>query len=423
MNGIHRRTFLGSLACLIAKGAPGTGKIGAYTLTELRALYQRDLFHGFLPFMDQFVVDHQYGGFLCDTDFDGTRVDDFKSALYEGRGIWVYSYLYLNFGRDSRYLEIARRSFELLRRSDPGNEKLWCTKLNRDGTPAGPAGDVLAPDLAVVEGLAAFALASKTQEPLDRAKRLFHKCIAAYDRPDYNPKLSQTFLGPDAPPVPGARNIGMWMLLLRCAAQLRAAESDPGLGAVADRCVEAVVHHHFNAKIQLNNEILPHDLSSPAGEFEQLVYTGHTFEITWMLLEEAIARGDTGLFNLVAERFRRHAEVAWDGVYGGFFHNLQNVDENRWLLNKVLWVQEEVLIDALAILQRTGVEWSRELFSRTNDYVRSKYPLAAHGSPLWMYAADRQATFASFARMPKRIENYHYPRQLIMNLLRLQRMT
>jgi len=34
------------------------------------------------------------------------------------------------------------------------------------------------------------------------------------------------------------------------------------------------------------------------------------------------------------------AEVAWDAVYGGFFHNLQNVDENRWVLNKFLWVQD-----------------------------------------------------------------------------------
>jgi mannose/cellobiose epimerase-like protein (N-acyl-D-glucosamine 2-epimerase family) len=211
----------------------------------------------------------------------------------------------------------------------------------------------------------------------------------------------------------------MWMLLLRCAAQIRAVEPDAKIAAIADRAVEAVMHRHFNAKLQLNNEILPHDLSAPTGEFAQLVYTGHTFEITWMLLEEALARRDTGLFGVIAERFRRHAEVAWDAVYGGFFHNLQNVDENRGVLNKVLWAQEEVLICALMIVERTGAEWARDLFTRTDNYVREKYPLTSHGSPLWMYACDRQASFASFARMPKRIENYHHPRHLMMNLLRL----
>jgi len=141
-----------------------------------------------------------------------------------------------------------------------------------------------------------------------------------------------------------------------------------------------------------------------------------------MLLEEAIARHDNALFTLVADRFKRHAEVAWDVVYGGFFHNLQNVDENRWVLNKFLWVQEEVLISAMLVVQHTGAGWAKDLFARTDQYVRSKYPLASHGSPLWMYAVDRQATFASFAQMPKRIENYHHPRHLMLNLLRLQKM-
>jgi N-acylglucosamine 2-epimerase len=399
-----RRDFLRGLAAAVP-----------LKMNELRNQYHRDLFQDFLPFMDRYVVDAQYGGFLCDTDFDGTRVDEFKSPLYEGRGIWVYSFLYTNFGRDARYLEIARRSVELLRRSDPGDEKLWATKLNRDGSPAGPVGQGLPPDLAVVEGLAAYAVASKTQEPLDRAKRLFRKCLALYDRPDYNPNIGRTFLGPNAAPIPGARNIGMWMLLLRCAQQVRAAD-------VSDRCIDAVIHRHYNPKIQLNNEILPHDLAPASGEYAELVYAGHTFEITWMLLEEAIARHDNALFTLVADRFKRHAEVAWDAVYGGFFHNLQNVDENRWMLNKFLWVQEEVLISALLIIQHTGAEWAKDLFARTDQYVRAKYPLASHGSPLWMYAVDRQASFASFAQMPKRIENYHHPRHLMLNLLRLQKM-
>ena len=114
--------------------------------------------------------------------------------------------------------------------------------------------------------------------------------------------------------------------------------------------------------------------------------------------------------------------MAWDAVYGGVFHNLRNVDENRWVLDKVLWAQEEVLIDALLLFERTKSPWSRDLFERLNGYVRGNYPLKQHGSPLWMYAADRKATFESFRAMPKRVENYHHPRHLMFNLLRLNRM-
>lgn len=372
--------------------------------------------------MDRYVIDHEYGGFLCNTDFDGTRADTYKSPLYEGRGIWVYSFLYSQFGRDERYLDVARRSVALLQKSRPQGGAFWSARLNRDGTPAAPAAATMPGDLAIVEGLAEYGRAAHSQEHLDWATQLFETCVAAYDRPDYNPGAGRTFLGPDAAPTPGARNVGSWMLLLRCASLLRDINKDERAGAVADRSIEAVIQRHFNPDFRLNNEILPHDLSAPVGPYAELVYPGHTFEITWMLLEEAIARGDARLFQTVEERFRRHVEVAWDAVYGGVFHNLRNVDENRWVLDKVLWAQEEVLIDALLLFERTKSPWSRELFERLNGYVRGKYQLKQHGSPLWMYAADRKATFESFRAMPKRVENYHHPRHLMFNLLRLNRM-
>jgi N-acylglucosamine 2-epimerase len=41
---------------------------------------------------------------------------------------------------------------------------------------------------------------------------------------------------------------------------------------------------------------------------------------------------------------------------------------------------------------------------------------------LWMYATDRRASFESFAALPKRVENFHHPRHLMLNLLRLNRL-
>lgn len=402
--------------------APLAAQPGLDRVAALRDLYRHDLFDDFLPFLDRYVIDHQHGGFLCDTDFDGTRVDTYKSPVYEGRGIWVYSFLYTHFGREPRYLDVARRSVELLEKSEPHGDAFWSARLNRDGTPAGPPAATIPGDLAICEGLAAYAKAANSQEHLDRAKHLLRRCTAAYDRADYNPGAGRVFLGPDAPPTPGARNIGSWMLLLRCAQQIREADSDAGFAPLIGRCIDAVIQHHYNAAFDLNNEILPHDLAPAAGPFAELVYPGHTFEISWMLLEEAAARGDTALFRTVAERFHRHADVAWDPVYGGVFHNLRNVDENRWVLDKVLWAQEEVLITALLLFDHDRSAWSRELFERLNAYVRARWTLKSHGSPLWMYAAGRRADFASFAALPKRVENYHHPRHLMLNLLRLNRM-
>jgi len=395
---------------------------GSDAIARMLESNHKDLFGDFQPFIERYVIDRDYGGFLCDTDFDGTRADTNKSAVYEGRGMWVYSFLYVHFGRREEYLDVARRSAALVRKSEPRDGGFWSTRLNRDGTPDGPLATNMAGDLAVAEGLAAYARATKSQEHLDWAARLLKRSVEAYDREDYNPGAGRTFIGPEAPLTPGARNVGSWMLLLRCASEIREADKEPWLNAIIDRAIEAVMDRHFNPAYRLNNEILPHDLGRPSGPFAQLAYPGHTFEISWMLLEEAMARGDTALFNTVAERFQRHADVAWDAIYGGVFHNLRNVDGNRWVLDKVLWAQEEVLITALLIWAQTKAAWARDLFDRVNGYVREKYPLTNHGSPLWMYATDRKATFEAFARMPKRIEHYHHPRHLMKNYLRLEQL-
>jgi len=114
--------------------------------------------------------------------------------------------------------------------------------------------------------------------------------------------------------------------------------------------------------------------------------------------------------------------VAWDDVYGGVFRNLMNVEQNLWMLVKVLWAQEEVLIGSLMVVEHTGAEWARELFNRTFDYAQRTFPLKKHGSPLWMYAGNRRVEFEEFKTRPKRVENYHHPRRLMLNLLSLERM-
>ncbi len=68
---------------------------------------------------------------------NGERVSLEKRVWYEGRGIWTYSYLYNNFSREQKYLDIAAASVRLLERSKPmGSDEFWPKVLNRDGTPA-----------------------------------------------------------------------------------------------------------------------------------------------------------------------------------------------------------------------------------------------------------------------------------------------
>ena len=395
----------------------------AIPLAELQRKYHGFLFYDFLPFMDKYVIDHELGGFMCNTDYTGERVNDNKLSWFEGRGIWVYAFLYNNLAREKKYLDVARRSLEFVLKSRPkGENELWPKELTRDGEPLSSADGEIYGDVFIAEGLAEFSKATGDRHFWDLAKKIVLKCVQLYDSPNYRPTIGQTYLGKDARDFPGARIQGVWMVLIRTSTQMLKMRADAELEQVARRCVDAVLNYHFNPEFQLNNELLNHDLSRPVNEYRQLVYTGHCIENLWMMLAEAERLNDDKLYNTFAQRFKRHVEVAWDDVYGGVFRDLMNVDENRWTLDKVLWAQEEVLIGSLHIYEKTGAAWAAEMFDRAFGYVLKTYPLKDHGSPLWMYAGNRKMEFEEFKTRPKRVENYHHPRHLMLNLTAIDRM-
>ena len=421
---MNRRKFLGASITSAAMflEAPLSARNGdpaGLSLKDLKKQYQYDLFDDFLPFMEKYVIDHEYGGFMCTTDRDGTNLNRNKTAWYEGRGIWVYSFLYNHLAREPKHLEVARRSVEFILKAKPaGGDALWPREFTREGQPLASESAIYG-DLFIAEGLTEFSAATGEQKYLDLARDLLFKCVRIYDRPDYDPEIGQTYLGPNARPFPGARIQGAWMVLLRVATQMLEKRPDAEVEKVAARCVDALMNHHYNPEFRLHNELLNHDLSRPGNEYAQLVYTGHCLETLWMVAAEALRRKGRKLFDTAAERFRRHLEVAWDDVYGGVFRNLQNVDQNVWSLDKVLWAQEEVLIGSLLIFEHTGARWAADLFAKMFAYVQDKYPLKQYGFPLWISSADRKVTFERHAT---RVEHYHHPRHLMLNLVSIERM-
>ena len=117
------------------------GMLAGLTLMQLRDRYTYYLFDDFLPFMEKFVIDHTHGGFLCNTDRDGTTITQEKTTWYEGRGIWVYSFLYNNIANKQKYLDVARKSVEFILKNEPKGDKLYNTKFTREGQPIGEPSD------------------------------------------------------------------------------------------------------------------------------------------------------------------------------------------------------------------------------------------------------------------------------------------
>lgn len=382
-------------------------------LSGLRDKYRSDLFEKFVPNMDSLVVDHEFGGFNCSIDIvTRKQLGTNKSAWFEGRGLWTYSFLYNNFEKNPRYLEIAKKSKDLILKLKPTDNSFWPTSFSREGKALSGPGDIYT-GLFIAEGLAEYARASGENEYRDLSKKIVMTCLARYDSPDYDYHVA--YLNSAAPRVEAPRVVGHWMVFLRAATQMLENGPDPQIEKLADRCMDALLNHHLNPEYQLFNEVLNHDFSRPQNQFGDFAYMGHGIETCWMMMFESLRRKDLQLFARTSELFKRHVTVAYDHVYGGYFRSFDSVSNNTWKVDKVLWLQEEVLIGSLFLAEHTGDSWAQNCFKETLDYVYKKFDRP--GYAFWPAGGDRYM----HEHQKNRVEHYHHPRHLMLNLLALNR--
>jgi len=395
------------------------GTLAGKTPDKLREQYRYYLFEDFLPFHYRYVIDHEYGGFMCNTDRDGTHITTDKRAWYEGRGTWTYSFLYNNIDNDPKHLETARKSVEFILKHKPSGDNMWPSSYTRDGKAISKPESHIYGDCFVAAGIAEYAKAVGDDMYWNIAKDILLKCVRIYDSADYCPNPAGNLLGPDTPPLAGARMVSEWMVLLWVVMPLLDYKNDSDVEEIASRCIDAVLNYHHNPRFDLVNEYLNHDLSHTDNVYDQYVPPATVMETLWMILIEAARRKDKAIFQKTAERYKRHMEVGWDDVYDGVFMNCYHVDNNIFDAHrKGLWGQVEPINGLLLIVEHTGEQWAKDWFSKAHSYVLDKWPCEQYGYPLWLDYTDRKVTFTPHT---DRAELYHYPRFLMLNLLSTER--
>jgi N-acylglucosamine 2-epimerase len=407
---------------------PADARLAGMSLAELYHFYQRELFDTFLPFWDKHGIDHQLGGFLCHMDYDGTLADTEKFVWFQGRGIWVYSFLYNYFGQDSRHLGIARKTKDFLLAHAPLENGWWATSLSTTGQVL----QASHPDVYALffgaEGLQEYAYATGDESALKTALSLLRKIFRHAEMRDFQ-------LDPGSPA--GIRQQGVEMMGLRVATQILRRWNDPETSALAERCVEAIIHKYYNPDIGLNNEVLKFDFSRTQEGANQCLI-GDSVEALWMVMGEADRRGDRKLWDTAADRVQRHLEVGWDWVFGGLSEWV-NVDagcyewppnhptatdlefraKGEYLYLKSFWALNEGLVATLKVYDRRRDPWAAAFYGRIQRVIEEKYSQRQRGLPGYMLFGDRRMTPQAHVR---RQDNYHPPRQMMLNLLTLSRM-
>ena len=387
--------------------------IAGLTLEQLHERYRNELFNRFLPAMESLSIDQELGGFMCDVDISARKmITSNKRTWYQGRGIWVYSFLYNNLDKNPRYLEIAKKAIDFILKLKPNDDNFWNTHFSKYGVPLSGPGDIYG-NLFVAEGLAEYAKATGENQYLKLAKEIIFYCLKRYDRPDYIYDISYA---PGNPKVQGPRVLGHWMIFLSLSTQILSQGPDPEFEKLADRCVEAILKYHLNAEFKILNEVINHDLSLPENEYAQFAVIGHGIETLAFVMAEAVRRKDSVLFQTSKEAFKRHVDVAADKLYGGYFEILYNANNYAWAQSKSAWCQQEVLVGALLLIEHTGEVWAQECFSELDAYVREK--MVRPDFAFWTFGGGRKVMNPS----TRVIEHYHTPRHLMRNMLALERM-
>ncbi len=304
----------------------------------------------------------------------------------------------------------VKKSKDFILKLLPADGNFYITNFTREGKPVGNVPGDIYGNLFVAEGLAEYSKASGENLYLDQAIQIILKAVERYDRPDfeYPYKAEKRITGP--------RILGHWMILLSLSTQILKLRQDDRILALADRCVDAILNHHITKEFGVLNEALDHNLkplSDPiASRYGDI---GHGCETLAFVMNYAILRKDKALFQRASEEFKKHVEIAKDNVFGGHYYAFDNIPANIYTLTKVRWLQEEILIGALLLIEHTGDEWALNCFAETEKYIRNKFV-----NPEYAFvidSGDRKVEKHSTSRA----EHYHYPRQLMVSILGFDR--
>ncbi len=428
---INRRDFLG-LAAIAGIAAPSLNgalysktarsvrhKIPRQSLDDLVEQCRTQLFDEYLPFWEHGGLDREHGGILCYLFDDGAVENDRKDIWYQGRAIWVYSYLHNEIDPKQKWLDEARHIRDFMVAHMHQGDGTWLDTVNRTGEPV----DGIAVDrdgtiygaLFAAVGLIQYAQATGSQEDLDLAELSLRKSIECYEDRTYRGGMLSDVQ------ATGLRAQGVSFMLVWILPQLIALDPDTPLRHWLRAHLHTLERKFWNPEYGISNESLFHDYSRIPRHANRMV-PGHSIEAQWMCLDAARRFDLDSDPELFQNRMLRLIEMSWDYPFSGVGDTAYNVFKTKThpagpdFETKTMWAQTEVAIGCLLAFAHSGNTQALQWFDRSWEFLQ-RTMTTPHG--VWRQAVNRKGEDKQRAGISiYRKGNFHQPRAL-MYIIRL----
>jgi mannose/cellobiose epimerase-like protein (N-acyl-D-glucosamine 2-epimerase family) len=293
---------------------------GKWSLQEIHRRYRKELMEDTIDFWTRCGIDHRHGGYLRPDKPTGICRNTDKDIYSQGRLLWLFSYLYNNFGRQREHLKAARQGMQVLVRNGrvPGGH--WGTLYTRDWRQKQGFFDIYA-DIYMVLGLQEYFRATGDPQARNLAVETAYAATQTVLSPDY--------LGAGHGPAyePGIKRLGTWVHLLFPLTQLLSHTSDEGLERIARFCVRNILTRHWQRDQGFAWECLDHQyqpypedyLSRWVEDYDwaHQILGWHAIQGAYKVMLEAVRLGSRQMFSdgleLGFQTLRAHWNEAGDG--------------------------------------------------------------------------------------------------------------
>ncbi len=333
-------------------------------------LFEKELFESCIPFWLNNGFDTVNGGMYTSLDKEGKIYSTDKSVWMQGRAGYMFSKIANTFGNKEVYLPVAKSCIDFLNAHCIDSDGRMYFTVTADGKPLRKRRYMFSETFYIIAN-AEYYKATGDDECLKNARKYYDFCLEMYRDPNADPYK----ITPKS--VPGTRDmkaLNLPMILLNVTSVLR--EADTKKKSYYDKIALSLVDDikAFNVEgtgfmlegLGVNGEYFKESAGA------RVVNPGHSIELSWFLLDEAIYEGNDELAEFSAKVFDTAFEFGWDDVYGGilYFKDLEGRPVEAYEHDmKLWWPHNEAIIAALKLYKQTGNEKYFNIFARVVDYA------------------------------------------------------